>query len=274
MKKIKVIIPANSEHYIIEHTIATLLDKVDQDKFDISIHLGLHSNYDHYTNNLSIFNNLEGFVDIHLVDELNWDEHNANSYRYSLMHSLNLINLINHVKHYQFDYLAILDNDLDIKGDLFSDLLSDDPDLVCALLNDKHEPIDVTESGSGDEVKFMPKMSIWHTIMSRKLFDHLANKPKLLKPHKVGNIVYDTSARFYDSIKNNQDFKIKVLKEDHFKEYVHHFTCSSFNYGWWAHERDYKKYSRNVASIKDKYEEAFPEGIREILKEYGRKRLR
>ena len=95
--KICVVIAAHSPSVYTKLTIATLLRTVGKNH-DLNIHVGVHSNLSDYTNDLSIFEELKGIAQIHLVDEIDWNLHNRNNYRYSLMHAKNIENILKNIK--------------------------------------------------------------------------------------------------------------------------------------------------------------------------------
>lgn len=270
--KITVIIPIHCEPEVAKLTIASFLKY--HNGYDLDIHVGFHSNYHHYTGNTSLFNELKDIVSFHSVDEIDWlsDEYNSCWYRYSVMHCVNLHNLMKNIRYYDFDYLLILDHDLFFKDDFLTKFLDNGYDLISSLFDDLKKPRSVKTIYDGELIWSFPKLSVWHTLISRRLFDILIDDVSLLFPNVVRSqdrfeflkyydlddrpVFFDTLAMFWHYVKaNNVPYKIDVKNE--FDNYVDHFFCSSFNYG----SRTNSNYFEHIADIRKLYYKEFPNGI-------------
>jgi|GEM_PF-4127357 len=249
-----VIISSHSPSVYTKLTIATLLRAVG-DNHNLNIHIGVHSNYGDYTSDFSLFKELKGIAQIHCVDEINWNEHSRNNYRYSLMHSKNIENLFKNIKYYDFDYVVILDNDLYIKSDFISLLTNNEIkyDLIYSYANKNVQTIDNERRPTGEytaTVQFAPKIACWNVILSRKLYDIIMSDISIIYPDRIddlskilfykdnipeiGNypIVFDTLSKvLFNSLYIWSDITVKEVDSIEMSDMIKHFFCSSFNYG-------------------------------------------
>ncbi|CAB4130806.1 hypothetical protein UFOVP276_130 [uncultured Caudovirales phage] len=275
--KIAVIIPAHCSPSVLLLTVGTLLRTHSQ--HDLTIHVGVHKNYSDYCADLSLFEELKRIAHIHLVDEIDWAEHNANLNRYSLMHSKNLENLFSQVRYYAFDYLLILDQDLFIKADLISEILNRHPqaDMLGAFFDDiADDMVPFQHSGDGAKLQRIPRMTPWCLLLSRRLYLEVLKDLTILRPLEVHNqadihsicghytstsdlpIFADTLALVAHRCRYSWGMKLGVEKVEKMEEWVHHFFAGSFNYGEWAIR---EKYGPHVEGISDIYKKTFPNGI-------------
>ena len=254
--KICVVIAAHSPSVYTKLTIATLLRTVGKNH-DLNIHVGVHSNLSDYTNDLSIFEELKGIAQIHLVDEIDWNLHNRNNYRYSLMHAKNIENILKNIKYYNFDYLVILDNDVYIKSDFVSLLTNNEKryDLIYSYFNKEINVINNERNTITGEynvtVQFMPRLTVWNVLMSRKLYEKIMEDPSIIYVDRIEDqkkileykkyipgidenypIIFDTLAKV-NLYTNNIWENINTLEIDdvYMKDLSRHFFGSSFNYG-------------------------------------------
>jgi hypothetical protein len=280
--KLCVLITAHCPPAVIELTIGSFIRSLSPG-YELDIHLGLHSNYSDYTKDLSIFDDMKGIASIHLVDEIDWmgPEYNACIYRYSTMHAKNLVNLVKHVKHTEFDYLVILDQDLFFRTDVISESIAKFPkaQLIGSLFEDKDRPWSSTTILDSRNILIMPKMSIWHLILSRDGFEtmlprldevspievfHPPTVTDMLSPYGIipnTSIFYDTFARIFHYMKFN-DKEIGILKSDQFKNGVEHFYRSSFNYG--QRNLGVDGYVEHIEKINTIYRSEFPRGLTDL----------
>jgi hypothetical protein len=235
--KICVLIPSHSPSFFTKMAYLTL--KRELVDHELSVHIGYHSNLGDYTDDLSLFQDLEGLCGFHSVDEIDWYSHNADLFRYSKMHAKNLENLLENVKYFDFDYLVILDNDVYVKGDFVGDLLSRFPncDLFGAYFDDKKDE-SLVISEHGDKIIFAPKISVWNLMISRKLFDTIISDTSIIYPQYKDGIFYDTFALV---LKKSTEWGIKVgtIPTSEMSKMVQHFFFSSFNYGSRMKPSDY-----------------------------------
>jgi hypothetical protein len=254
--KICVLISSHSPSVYTKLTVATLL-RACEDNNQLNIHVGIHSNYGDYTDDRSLFSELEGLTQIHCVDEIDWAAHARDNYRYSVMHSKNLENLMKNVRYYDFDYIAILDNDLYIKADFISLLTkgSTDNDLIFCYHNRNVNTITNERRPTGEytaTVEFAPKIACWNLMISKKLFERIMENPSIIYPERVTDesaiqyyksfipefsgefpIVFDTLSKvLFHSIHTWSDMKCLEIDSTQMSEdLIKHFFCSSFNYG-------------------------------------------
>lgn len=250
--KICALISSHSSAVYTKLTIASLLRHLGKNH-QIQIHVGIHSNLDDYTNDLSLLREFEDICQFHTVDEIDWYAHNTDIYRYSKMHSKNLINLLKNVKFYDFDLLLVLDNDLHIKEDFISKLWSGE-DIISSLFNDNDSVKRVTDA-YGNLIDFAPKLTVWNTILSRKTYDLIIKQPDIIAARTENSdgsvpLFYDTFAGLYPKIKE-WNLTSKIIKTSEMAESIHHFFGSSFNYGY------YYRVHQNPDEILDKVNEIY-----------------
>lgn len=275
-KKLAALIPVHTYPKVAELTIGSFL-RAHQD-YEIDIHVGCHSNYSDYCKDLSLFDDLRGLVQMHLVDEIDWlGAYNACWYRYSVMHAKNLENLLRQARFAVFDQVVILDHDLFIKKDFITPLNEQcpDADLIGCLFEDRAglKPYDTEH---GEKVYSAPKVSVWHSILSRRLYEEIlkdpgAIYPKILyrearksyldayRPPEDRPIFVDTFAEIYHRVAyGNAGWKAGIVETCEFQPKVDHFYNSSFNYGSRTRGQDY---SEHVKAITEIFRREFPEGI-------------
>jgi hypothetical protein len=254
--KICVLISSHSPSVYTKLTIGTLL-RACKDNNQLNIHVGIHSNYGDYTDDRSLFKELESIAQIHCVDEIDWAANARNNYRYSVMHSKNLENLMKNVRYYDFDYIAILDNDLYIKADFISLLTkgNTDSDLIFTYHNPKVNTIHNERRPTGEytaTVQFAPKIACWNLMISKKLFNKIMEDTSIIYPERVTDpgmihyyksfipdfdgehpIVFDTLSKvMFNTFHIWTDMKTLEVNDTHMSEdLIKHFFCSSFNYG-------------------------------------------
>jgi len=277
-KKLAVVIPFHSYPEVLFLTLGTLLRKVAP-AYDLSIHIGIHSNYNHYYHkSLAFFDDLRKIAQIHTVDEIDWmGEYYTIWYRYSVMHAKNLINLFKNVRFCEFDYLLILDNDLYITEDFVTKCLEryPDADLIGSYLSDRSNLNEVYKELDLLPIYILPKLSGWHVLMTRKLFmkmteDYSAVYPKFIeddsvKPYldtyeapKVLPIYRDVMGEFLYRVLFVWKLKFGVIPSAEFAEWVHHYFESSFNFGA-RNLRD--QFPAKIKEIADLYAKEFPNGL-------------
>lgn len=254
--KICVIIPSHSPSQYTKLTIATLLRTVGK-KHDLNIHVGVHCNYSDYTDDTSLFDELKGIAQIHCTEEIDWNLHNEDNYRYSKMHCKNMENIFKNIKYYDFDYLVVLDNDMYIKSDFISQLTENktEYDFIFDFYENQNKiRIVTTERGPDGQYNlttyFAPKIAGWNIIISKKLFDRMMQDLSVMYPEKIEDrerILYYKN--FYPEINENypllfdtyaklmhmclyewKDLNVKNTNGE-FEKLIEHYFCSSFNYG-------------------------------------------
>jgi hypothetical protein len=273
-RKIAVAISSHSPAPFTQMTVGSLISACSNSN-DLNIHIGVHSNIDHYTHDLSLFDETRNLAHIHLVDEIDWMAHNSDVYRYSRMHAKNLENILKHIRFYDFEYLLLLDNDLLIKRDFISELLEKYPgsDLIGHYFVDQTTHNTVNELMAGETIQMMPKCSVWCTLISRKLFDRIVTDPSLIYPERVDDydrkvnltnlhptlnpelpVIFDTFSKIL--LIEDEGWNFKMLSENEVMGDTYHFTASSFNYGGRQGGID-----RKLDLAWEMYRKVFPEGL-------------
>ena len=275
--RLSVVIPAHTYPPVLKLTIGSLIRSLPPE-YDLNIHVGIHSNYSDYTRDFSIFEELRGLAQVHLVREIDWKLNNECVYRYSTMHATSLENLLDHVRYYDFDYLLVLDHDIFSKADFVSECLKLHPgaDLIGALFDDL-DVLSRFRTEAGRDLYCLPKISIWHLLVSRRLFEEIARTPRMIYPRIVegeeigsylgcyGNpeplpVFVDTFAEVLHRCKFSKsgEFKVGILPSEKLGAWTRHFYGSSFNYGHRTLGSHYPDHIREIAGI---YEKEFPNGL-------------
>lgn len=275
-KKLGVFIAVHTYPEVAKLTIGSFL-RAHPD-YEIDIHVGCHSNYYHYCQDLSLFEDLRGLAQIHLVDEIDWlGAYNACWYRYSVMHAKNLENLLKQAKYGSFDQVVILDHDLCVKKDFVTPFNEQfpDADLIGSMFEDR-TGLKPYQTAHQESVYGAPKVSIWHTVLSRKLYEAILQNPAMIypklaskadrkvylnayKPEEDRPVFVDTFADVYHLVAHgNAGLRAGIVTSSAFEEYVDHFYNSSFNYGSWTRG---ESYPNHVKDIVNRYHLEFPAGI-------------
>jgi hypothetical protein len=249
--KLLVVIPSHSNPVYTKLTVASLVKHMGH--HDLNIHVGVHSNYSDYTDDLSLFEDLRGVAQIHCVDEIDWASHNDDNHRYSKMHCKNVLNLLRNCRYYDFDYALHLDNDLHITGD-FSPAIGDKGvDLAYEFFGGDSVRLVTTErtaTGYNGRMQFAPKPAAWHLAFSRRLFDRMLQDPSCFSPQVVSDdamlselsriyplpekgtpVMFDTFAMLLHKCRHLWPDVKAVDVGDRFSSRIRHFFLSSFNYG-------------------------------------------
>lgn len=258
-----------------ELTIGSFLKQ--HPEHEIDIHVGVHLNFCHYTHDYRMFEDLRGIAQIHMVPEIDWAQHGDSMYRYSTMHAKSLENLIHHAAYYQFDRLVILDHDLHIKGPFVSECLKryPDADIVGAAFEDASELREFL-TGYGQMLYALPKISIWHVVLTRRAFDKIMEDPRVVYPRILEG---DDRVQYGSPYKADKDFPIFVdtfadvfhrcryhwglshglVESAQFDQWVKHYSGSSFNYG--SRLLGIERYTGRMQESLDLFQKEFPEGL-------------
>lgn len=249
--RLLVIIPSHSLPVYTKLTVASLVKHMGH--HDLNIHVGVHSNYSDYTQDLSLFEELWGVAQIHCVDEIDWAAHNDDNYRYSKMHCKNVLNLLRNCRYYDFDYAVHLDNDLHITGDFMSGLEDSGTDLAYEFFGEDSVRLvtnERTTTGYNGRVQFAPKPTAWHIAFSRKVFDRMLGDPSCFHPNLVTDpvsirdlsrtyrlddsgtpVMFDTFAMLLHLCRHVWSDVHTTDMAGRFSGRIRHFFLSSFNYG-------------------------------------------
>jgi len=273
MGRVVALIPAHARHEVVCLTVGSLLRLHPGE--DIDVHVGVHSNYADYDPSPRLFEELEGVANIHRVDEIDWAAHEGDLMRYSTMHAKNLLNLLKAVGGSDFDRVLLLDHDLQFRGDFLS-MAAAGQDLLGCLADDAPAPFEF-KTGKGEAMWRAPKLSVWHLLLSRRLFDVLltcaddAVPPKIVPPERAFRylakwgldkdlpVFVDTLAEFMFRYSDDPRFRFDIRPAAAFAPAVKHFFNSSFNYGYRTRR---ESYSAHIESIAEEYRREFPDGLR------------
>lgn len=266
--KLLVLIPTHCQPDILRLTLFSLVKHLSV-AHDLNIHLGVHSNYRHYSSDFTLFNDprIRKLVSgIHLVDEIDWQAEGNNIYRYSIMHARNIANLFLQTRYYDYDYVLLIDNDVFVKADFVTEAMKmasqacfgterdSKVDLIGTYFEDASTPRNFTNFRDGETILALPKVSVWHLLISRKLAEEIINRPDRIFPKEVRDpmeigarfvevygeiprdvpIFLDTFVNLVEDLKRSSKWKTMMVPCAVFSGWAHHFFCSSFNYGEWA----------------------------------------
>lgn len=281
--KLAVLIPVHTHPYVAKLTIGSLI-RTHGEAHDLNIHVGVHTNYVHYCKDLSLFDDLRGIAQVHPVDEIDWGYYDKIWYRYSVMHAANLVNLWKAAQYYTFDYALVLDHDVHIKVDFTQLAMGHFPgaDIICAPW-EKGLELGYFETAHDGAFMSLPKVSGWHMLFSRRMFDWVNGRLDLIYPTVLEGeeeararrfypndpkipIFADTLSRVLHHCRFEEPIPIGMFKATEFAQWIQHFSATSFNFGEWQLEGDYQKHLDNIQRI---YEEEFPNGL-PTLKERGK----
>lgn len=269
MKRVAILIPAHCPPKVLKLTLGSWLETYDQ-SYDVRVYIGMHKNYSDCHHGQSEIEALAGNkVKICFVDELNWmiglNQKNEwrHLMRYSEMHSISLTNLMNEASVFDPDYVAIFDHDLVFKQDFirWGFETYPDSDMTGCLLSDRETDIE-THTGFG-VFRFMPKFSIWHVLITRRLHRMIVEQKGVIFPFLTGNLTYDTFARVYEFAKGGWNMNVTTLKEADLSPVVRHIWSMSLNFGY--AQTDGKTYGNKVAAVEAEYDATFPNGIMHLM---------
>jgi hypothetical protein len=274
--KLAVVIPTHCDAFILKLTLGTLLRHFQQ--HDLNIQLGLHKSFNVGDVSKGFLDQLRRVAQVHLVDEINWVEHHANLARYSLMHAKNIESLFQQIKYYRFDYVLILDNDVQVKADFLTELVTRFPeaDLLGTYFREPEVAEEFTNGRDHETMLSIPRVAPWHLLLSRRLYAKIMENPSVLYPviirdeglrrerqrlHGVEKdlpIFSDTFGEVLHHCKQDWDMKLGIVSNAEFSQWAHHFFCSSLNYGRWALG---EQMPAHLARIKEIYDTEFPNGL-------------
>lgn len=267
--KAAILIPAHCSPKVLKLTLGSWLAHYDG-SYDVRAYIGLHSNYSHSHVGLSeIMDMASDKVKICFVDEIDWGAAGrigdmwGHVSRYSRMHCVNMSNLIREANVFDPDYVAIFDHDLVFHKDFVKWAIESypDADLVGSLMNDRTETRHFDDAG-----RWAPKFSIWHLLMSRRMFQKIVEDVQVIFPFgntESGTVKYDSFARAYELAKGPWKMNVKALKESEISLAVRHIWSMSLNFGHVG--TDGKGYQKKVADVEAEYDVMFPNGITHLL---------
>lgn len=273
--KVFVVVAAHAPWHVVELTIGSFL-RMHQ-AHEIDIHVGVHLNFCHYTQDYKMFEDLRGIAQIHMVPEIDWTAHGDSFFRYSTMHARNLENLLHHVAYYKFDRLVILDHDLFIKRPFFNECMLRYPeaDLIGAPFSEGAE-LREFKTDSGEWFYALPKISVWHAILTRRTFDKIMEDPRVIYPRMLSNeekpeyfktygakkdlpVFVDTFADVFHKVRHSWGLKHELVAASEFDGWVQHYSGSSFNYGFRL--LGGPRYTARMDQSSELFKKEFPEGL-------------
>ena len=271
---VAVVIPTHCDSFILKLTLGTLLRHCK--KHDLNIQLGLHKSYNVGDLHQGIFDQLRRISQVHLVDEIDWVANGENVNRYSLMHAKNLESLFQQIKYYSFDYVLVLDNDVHVKADFITELITrfPDSDLIGTYFGEGVE--EFTRISDEKTLISFPRVAPWHLLMSRKLYNKIMEDSSVIYPVEIWDeeaikerqgsygiernlpIFSDTFGEVLHHCRSDWNMKIGVVSSTQFEKWAHHFFFSSMSYGAWALDKDMPAH---LEEIKKVYDTEFPNGL-------------
>jgi len=262
--KVIVLIPAHCVPKVLMMTIGTWLEHYDG-SYDADVIVSVHDNYHHYHNGLDEIKALAGNrLRIVTVPELDWEEGDywKRVMRYSRMHARCLLAMMEAAKGSYPDYVALLDHDLMFEEDFIGWSIRDHgrADIVGCFMQDLSADRNV-KTEDGYDVMFAPKVSVWHLVMSSRMFECVRNTPNMMEPCKRGNKIYDTFSMGFEFAKTT-GMDVRVFPEAVIAAKVRHLGSSSFNWGSRMHGQGY---GERVSQLELGYSKRFPGGITELL---------
>lgn len=275
--KLQVLIPVHAPATVAKLTIGSFLRH--HSEHDVTIHVGVHSNWRDYTDDTSLFDDLDGIAQIHMVDEIDWALHGQCWYRYSTMHAKNLSNLLMHSSHYTYDRVVLLDQDVFVKAPFVTEYvgLHPDADLISALMDDTTGITEFKTEG-GEAYQLLPKATVWHAILSERLVRQLlATDRSSVFPNIVAGdlaqsycadhgiastapLFIDTFAAVLHNVKYRWRLKHVPIMQSEFARTVEHFYKTSFNYGQVSLRSE--EYRARIERISAIYAREFPDGLK------------
>lgn len=256
--KVAVLIPAHCHPETLFLTIGTLLRHKSPD-YEMTLAVSLHENYQDYNpdGRSQIYEMLGDHAIIVEIPEIDW--HEWSIMRYSKMHAKSIVALLGTVPD-DADYVAIFDHDLYFHEDFITWATQDPNDMFCTMLTERMEP-ELVKTEDGYELKFMPKASVWHMLLSARMAAMCRAMPETVFPVE-GDTVYDTMSLAFEK---TQEWGMtrRVVSIAEMEKVVRHEWSMSFNFG----KRTNPEYDAKVARLKERFKREFPDGIAGQIKE-------
>ena len=267
-----VFIAAHCPPKVLKLTLGSWLNTYDG-SYEAVVYVGLHKNFSDYHPGLDELKALEPHVRLNWVDEMDWREPMATGgimahiMRFSEMHARSLRAMMVRARseHPDVTHVAFLDHDLIFKMDFVKWAMDSGMDMVGTLFENRDEDREVEMDVGGKSI-FAPKVSAWHMVASRLMFDCMLEWPYLVMPGVHAGRVYDTLSRSYAYAKQ-WGLKTRILPEAEVAEMVVHMWSMSFNYG--SKQVKQEEYERKVALYEAEYDHRFPDGIGHLLAKLG-----
>jgi len=263
-QKAVLLIAAHCHPVVLKMTLGTWLIHYDG-SYDADVYVSLHKNYHHYfpKSGLDEIKAMEGAVRLIFVDEINWSikDQLESMMRYSTMHAICLQAMMKEaaVKSGDFTHVAVLDHDLIFKDDFVLWAMQENADMVGCLLDDRSSPTEV-QTHLGMPVTFAPKISAWHLVISRFLFDMAVKNPSMVEPCYRDHRMHDTLSLLYEVAQSKG--LAKIFPSAEIEKHVKHLWGMSFNYGL---SLGRERYEAILGKLSEDYVRMFPRGIDNLL---------
>jgi hypothetical protein len=121
---------------------------------------------------------------------------------------------------------------------------------------------------SGRVMQWAPKISVWHLVISRRMFDCLDRWPFLLEPRMRHGRAFDTMALAFEFAKR-WGMRTCTPKTEQVAEMVKHMWSMSLNYGPLQNDQN-GAYAAKLATLEAEYDRRFPDGIDGLWAKIGR----
>lgn len=245
-----VLIAAHCEPEVLKYTLGTWLEHYDG-SYKATVAVSLQADYDRHSSRRAEIEEMSPSLDIVHIDPVNFA---TDRMYFSNAHAHCLRRLMDHCRHISCTHVAFLDHDLEFKDDFIGWSLRQDADWVVTLFGDRTKMLILNNT------YWPPKPSIWHMVVSRKLFDKIMEDTAVVAPEMFGNLVYDTAAKMFEYATLSWGMNVKVFPNKDFEEHVRHLWSLSFQYGPVV-----RGYPEKLTDLKRRYAERFPNGIGHLL---------
>jgi len=257
---------AHCDPKVLKTTIGTWLDTYDQ-SYEAELYVGLHSNYSDYHPGLGELLGMIPYVKFVRVKEIDWNAPRTpleTTYRYSEMHARSLLTIMTAMRKdcKNFTHVAILDHDLIFYKDFIGWAMRTKADLVGSLFEDRSIDRELETEIAGSIVS-APRVSVWHMVLSKKLFDAIKDISTMVKNHLYKGRVFDVMAMTYE-IAKMVGMNVRIEPEETIARLVRHLGSMSFNFSKIVHSLD--SYNANMRVCESEYARRFPNGIDRLLR--------
>jgi len=253
MKHVLILIAAHCEPEVLKYTLGTWLEHYDG-SYKATVAVSIQSNYDRFSDRRALIEEMAPPLRIVFLNAPDFPEHRM---RFSLIHATCLRHLLHRCGDVPCTHVAFLDHDLEFKSDFIGWAMEQDVDWVVSLFEDRKKMLFLEK----DRTHWMPKPSIWHTVVSRRLLDKLMEDTNVILPDVVsGNLIYDTAAKMLEYATSEWKMNVRVFPSTVFEEQVRHLWSLSFQYGPTT-----EGYHEKLRELQCRYRERFPDGISHLL---------
>ena len=254
MKHVLILIAAHCQPEVLKYTLGTWLETYDG-SYDASVCVSLSDTFEDICERTHEFLEMAPPLDIIRVSPSPKPNDRMLDWYWSSVHANCLQHLMLHCRDIPFTHMAILDHDLEFKSDFIRWSIDQDADMVCSLFRDRQSLLTL-----GNYV-WAPKVSVWNTVISRKLFDKILETPDIVMPSIEGlRLVYDTFAKVFEFATEIWKMDVRVFPESKIDSLVKHLWSLSFSFG-----QAQEGYEERFRKLGQDYSMYFPNGIRYLL---------